>query len=354
MFDVNKTINIIKGGLLEPGLTWKAYLEENHDWKETLTLVAGPLIVVSAIAAAILSWIFSSHTLFGQRTGFWGLVLGIAAAAIGLVVAAFIFSFFAGIFKGKQDFSKGLAALTLAAIPAYVGAIIGTLPWIGWLLALALSIVSLVFLYRIIPAYLEVPEDRRALHFGVSLVASIVIVVVINLSLGLGAYSTGNVERAGDPDSAVKGGTYGMLGDIGRQAELMEKSEEAVYEPPADGKISEAQMLAFLDVMRKTAELRGRAEAKLKQMDKDMQGEDEPRLSDLGRLSSGFGAAFRTLATAEMEVVETGGGNWAEHQWVKEQLRTAAIQQDLNDSVSHNYELYQKYADQLSAYGQTY
>lgn len=354
MFDVNKTLNIIKGGLLEPDATWKAYLAENHDWKETLTLVAGPLIVVSAIAAAILSWIFSSHTLFGQRTGFWGLLLGIAAAAIGLVVAALIFSFFAGIFKGKHDFSKGLAALTLAAIPAYVGGIIGTLPWIGWLLALALFIVSLVFLYRIIPAFLEVPEDRRALHYAVSLVASIVIVFIINMALGLGAYSTGSFERAGEPGAVVKGGNYGMLGDIGRQAELMEKSEQAVYEPPADGKISDAQMLALLDVMRKTSELRGRAEAKLKQMDKEMQGEDEPGLSDLGKLSSGFGAAFRAMATAEMEVVETGGGNWAEHQWVKEQLRTAAIQQDLNAAVKHNYQLYQKYADQLSAYGQTY
>jgi hypothetical protein len=354
MFDVNKTLNIIKGGLLEPGVTWKAYLDENHDWKETLTLVAGPLIIVSAIAAATFSWIFSSHTLFGQRTGFWGLLLGIVAAAIGLVVTGFMFSFFAGIFKGKHDFNKGLAAVTLAAIPAYVGGIFSTLPWIGWLLALALSIVSLVFLYRIIPAYLEVPEDRRALHYAVSLVASIVIVLVINLALGLGAYSTGNFESAGGPESAVTGRKYGMLGDIGRQAELMDKSEQAVYEPPADGRISEAQMLAFLDVMRKTAELRGRAEAKLKQMEKDMQGEDEPGLSDLGKLSSGFGALFRTMATAEMGVVETGGGNWAEHQWVKEQLRTAAIQQDLNDAVRHNYALYQKYADQLSAYGQTY
>jgi hypothetical protein len=145
-----------------------------------------------------------------------------------------------------------------------------------------------------------------------------------------------------------------MLGDIGRQAELMEKSEQAVYEPPADGKISDVQMLALLDVMRKTAELRGRAEAKLKQMEKDIEGKDEPRLSDLGKLSSGFGAAFRTLATAEMEVVESAGGNWAEHQWVKAQLRTAAIQQDLNAAVRHNYALYQKYADQLSAYGETY
>lgn len=354
MFDLNKTVSIIKGGLLEPGATWKTYLEESHDWKETLTLVAGPLIVVSAIAAALLSWIFGSQTLFGQRSGFWGLVLGIVAAAIGLVVTAFIFSFLAGTFKGKHDFSKGLAALTLAAIPAYVGVIIGPLPWIGWLLSLALSILSLVFLYRIIPAYLEVPQNKRVLHYGVSLVASFVIIFIINMTLGFGAYSTGQLGSSGEPGGTGQADNYGMLGEFGRQAELMEKAGQDVYEPPADGKISEAQMLAFLDVMRKTSELRSRAEAKIKRLEQDMEGKDESALSELGKLTSGFGAVVRTLATAEMEVVETGGGNWSEHQWVKEQLRTAAIQQDLNDAVSHNYKLYQKYAAQLDEYGETY
>lgn len=351
MLDVNKTLNVIKGGLLEPGATWKAYLDEHHDWKETLTLVTGPLIVVSAVAAALLSWMFDRQPPFGQRAGFWGLVAGIVAAAIGLIVAAFIFSLLAGIFKGKHDFSKGLAALTLAAIPAYLGGIIGALPWIGWLLALALSVVSLVFLYRIIPSYLEVPQNRRALHYGVSLIASFVIVLIINLVLGFGAYSSGGLQSPGDADEAVE---YGMLGDIGRQAELLDKAQRDVYEPPADGKISEAQMVTFLDVLRKTAELRSRAEAKVKQMEKDMQGKDEPGLSDLGKLTSGFGSVFRTLATAEMEVVASGDGNWAEHKWVREQLRTAAIQQDINEAVKHNYTLYQKYAGQLDEYGETY
>jgi len=53
------------------------------------------------------------------------------------------------------------------------------------------------------------------------------------------------------------------------------------------------------------------------------------------------------LANAEMEVVKTGGGNWAEHQWVKEQLRIAIVQQEGSDAIEHNYQLYQKYQDQL-------
>ena len=56
------------------------------------------------------------------------------------------------------------------------------------------------------------------------------------------------------------------------------------------------------------------------------------------------------LQTSEIEVVKSAGGNWAEHQWVRESLRTAWIQKDINDTVAHNYELYLEFEDQLSAF----
>ena len=53
------------------------------------------------------------------------------------------------------------------------------------------------------------------------------------------------------------------------------------------------------------------------------------------------------LANAEMEVVKTGGGNWAEHRWVKDQLRVAIVQQDGTEAIEHNFRLYQKYSQEL-------
>ena len=51
---------------------------------------------------------------------------------------------------------------------------------------------------------------------------------------------------------------------------------------------------------------------------------------------------------AELEVVKTGNGNWAEHNWVKEQLRVAHIQRgDGSDAIAHNYKLYKKYEEEL-------
>ena len=348
MFDPNKTITLIKGGLLEPGPTWEEYLQEGRSWQETATLLTGPLIVVTVVVSALLGWLFGSSYLLGHRAGVGGLVLGLVSAAIGLAAAAFVFSFFAGVFKGRHDFNQGLAAVSFAAIPAYAGVILGTLPWIGWLISLALSIVGLVFLYQIIPSYLGVPEDKRAPHYAVSLIATILVVLVINLALGFGAYSTGTF------DTGDETGDYGMFGDLGRQAKLIEDAEDDTFDAPADGKISNAQMSAFVDVMRKLAELRGREQERIKQLETQMEGKEEPGLADLGTLTSGLGAAVRSLATAEMEVVKSGGGNWAEHQWVRNQLRIASIQKDINEAVSHNYALYQEYAAQLQQYGFAY
>jgi hypothetical protein len=63
---------------------------------------------------------------------------------------------------------------------------------------------------------------------------------------------------------------------------------------------------------------------------------------------SGAGG-FMSANNAEMEVVKSGGGNWAEHEWVKQQLRIAQIQQgEGSDANAHNYELYQEYEEQLN------
>jgi hypothetical protein len=55
------------------------------------------------------------------------------------------------------------------------------------------------------------------------------------------------------------------------------------------------------------------------------------------------------MNTIELEIVKSAGGNWAEHEWVKNTLRTAYIQKDINEAVAHNYALYQEYEDELQA-----
>jgi hypothetical protein len=71
-------------------------------------------------------------------------------------------------------------------------------------------------------------------------------------------------------------------------------------------------------------------------------------LSDIRKAYSGAGSVL-SANNAEMEVVKSGGGNWAEHEWVKQQLRTAHIQRgEGSDTLAHNYQLYQKYQSEIT------
>lgn len=344
MIDVNKTIAILKGGLLNPSKTWDSYLGKSHTWQETTTLLSAPLIIVSAVAAAILAWIFSSHYIFAASPGFGGFLIGIIAAFAGLFLAAFIFSFFAGVFNGEHNFNNGLAAVSLAAIPSYAGSILGTLPWIGWILSLALSILGLIFLYKIIPSYLKVPEEKRVIHFIVSLLVTLIVAVFLGMLLGIGGVATtGHLKPHADSSSS-----HSMFGGLGRQAELMEQAGNDRYDPPKDGNISDVQMKKYVSTMQKVADLRVEQEKKLQQFQQQNQEKKDYSFSDIGALTSGMNAVMGSV-NAEMEVVKTGGGNWAEHRWISDQLRIAMIQKDISDAVKHNYSLYLEHEEQLRA-----
>tara|TARA_R110001606_G_scaffold395190_1_gene566900 strand:- start:675 stop:1727 length:1053 start_codon:yes stop_codon:yes gene_type:complete len=350
MIDYLKTFNLVKNGLLSPKKTWASYLDENHSFKDTAINLTGPLIFVSVILSAILGWVFSSHYLFARQTGFVATLLGLIAAVISIFIVSFVFSYLAGVFNGKHNFDKGFAALSLAVIPAYFGSILSTLPLLGGGIGLVLSIISLVFLYQIIPTYLEVPDDKRVLHYIASLFASAVLVFIVNMVLGIGTYSMGNYDTDYQQDERVNSGVFG---EVEHQAKLMNQAENDRYERPKNGLVTDKQMEVLIDNLKKVSAYRLRQEEKLERLEMEMKDKKDFSFSDFGKLTSGMNSVMST-ANAEMEVVKTSGGNWAEHQWIKEQLRTAAIQKDLNSTVKHNYALYNKYEEILNEYGLSY
>ena len=69
-------------------------------------------------------------------------------------------------------------------------------------------------------------------------------------------------------------------------------------------------------------------------------------MSEMSEIMSGA-TSMMGMNTVELEIVKSSGGNWAEYDWVKESLRTAYVQKDINESVAHNYALYKKYEDDL-------
>ena len=185
MLDLNRSLALVKGALLDTEATWRAYLPEAGDWKKTAFLLTGPLIVTSAVVAYFISLLTSDASMFAQmRPTIMSTLMNMVLGGVAAGIFAFIFSFFAGTFGGKNSFALGLAATSFAFVPGYIGQALTWLPWVGGLLALGLVIYGLVLLWRIIPIYLEVPDSKRALHYIVSLVTCIVVAAVVGNVVG--------------------------------------------------------------------------------------------------------------------------------------------------------------------------
>ena len=351
-FDFKKPFELIKGGLFSHEATWNEYLAGNPGWQQTAAVLTGPLILLNVVLGVLFSRMTGGYAAYG----FYGnvvsaLLIGLIVAVIGFLIAVFVFNFLAGVFQGKPDFSRAFAAVSLAAIPSWIAGIIGALvPGVGFLIALAGGIVTLFFLYKIMPLALGIPSGKRLVHFIASVVAIFVVNLVIGMIVAPAALREG--PRVSDtPGATSSTPVAGVLGEWGRQAELMEAAGQDAYDPPADGRISKQQMEAYAGVLRKTSAAHERYEQKMAALSADIEAKEKsgktPSVADLSKLYAGVNTALGAN-NAEMEIVKTAGGNWAEHQWVKNQLRTAQLQQgEGSEAIEHNYELYRQYAEEI-------
>lgn len=343
--DFQKTVELVKGGLMQPTQTWNSYLAESRGWQQTLVVLTGPLILANVVLGLLLSRMMGTMSPFGLGGNwFTALVLGLVLACVGFAIAVMVFNALAGVFGGQPDFSRAFAAMSLIAIPAWIAGIIGAaLPWVGGLISLAGAIVSLVFLYKIIPLAWKVPDSKRILHFIVSLVAVIVINMVLGAVLGMGDQPGRIPSNTIGERGAAR--SSGMLGEIGRQADLIASANEDRYEPPGNGMVSRQQAHWVADVIGKTRLTYEEEMARLQQLGEEMENTESRSPLELARMFQGMGSVL-SLNTLEMETVKSGGSNWAEYQWVKQQLRNARLQRgEGTAAVAHNYALYQEIAD---------
>jgi hypothetical protein len=286
-------------------------------------------------------------SVFGLRPTLMSALLGIVLGACAVALTSFIFSLFASVFGGKKSFALGLAAITLALVPGYVGQALSGVPFIGWLLTLGLAIYSLVLLWRIIPLYLKVPDGKRAPHYIVSLIACIVASFVLSSVVSrIFGYSPGDAMDRFSDSTVVGADGGGFLGGIARQAELMAAAEEDRYDPPRDGLVTDRQVQEFARVMARVREVSVERGERLREIAERAEQDEQVSLRDLGSFVSGMNEVAG-LGTIEMEVVKSAGGNWAEHRWVEQTLRTAWLQKDVNETVARNFALYEEYEDEL-------
>jgi hypothetical protein len=144
-------------------------------------------------------------------------------------------------------------------------------------------------------------------------------------------------------------GFGGILGDAMRQGELMAAAEEDRYDPPVDGKVSDSQVREFVRVVGRAGEIMEEKAERIRELSERADNNEQLSMSEMSEVM-GATTTMMGMNTIELELVKSGGGNWAEYQWVKESLRTAYLQKEGNDAIAHNYELYKAYEDELQSF----
>jgi hypothetical protein len=236
--DINWLVNRVKNILLAPKTEWPVIGAEPHTAKDVVLkyviFVAGAAAIASFISQSLVGTSMLGMTI-RQPIGI-GLVISIInfAAAIGVVFAiGLLADVLAPSFGGERNGAQGVKLIAYSATAGWVGAVIGIVPWIGWLIALASMVYGIYLVYTGAPHTTKVPADRAAGYTAVIVVVWIVLyfvvgAIVAGVAMAGGAMSaltggsaiTSNVEV--DPDS-----TLGKLEQFGSSMEEAAKQLEA-------------------------------------------------------------------------------------------------------------------------------
>jgi len=333
-------VALFRDGIIQPEALWKKKLEGTFTHQSLLKVYVLPVIAIVAVLAGILHLIFGvtipgigtirpsiTDALF-QMAG--TIIIYIAT----LYLSAWIFAYLAKVFDGNRDFNRAFLMLFLVSIPSMAGQVLSAIPYIGWLLGIALGIYSLVLFYRAIPVFLEVPISKRVVYFITSVVAVIIVSIVFNLTIGrMFMPSQDVVERSANP---ILSGT-----GIEDASALIEKADKDRFTPPKNGLLTEKQVEMFAKFSQKVQMLQKEQNEKLKQKYERKEKEQDYSFSDIMNSIRDVSS----VATLEIKIVKSNGGNWAEYQWVKEQVREAYYTPSLSDVTQHNAELIEPYKE---------
>jgi hypothetical protein len=258
--DINKIITRAKSMLLAPRAEWPLVAAE----PDTVGgLYSGYIAVVAAIPAIAH---FLSSTLIGVSVPFLGafrvpLAAGITSAVlryvlslIGTFILALIVDALAPSFGGEKNRVQALKTVAYASTAAWVASIIGIIPGLGLLAALAGGIYSIYLLNMGLPFTMKCPPEKAIGYTAVSAIVAIIIWWVLalvvgsmaGLGLGIGRGLTGYSApgythpggdfAAGSTGAALQAWTKKMA-DASKQVDAAQKSGDPGAQANAVGQM---------------------------------------------------------------------------------------------------------------------
>jgi hypothetical protein len=253
--DINWLVNRVKNILLSPQTEWPVAGAEQDTVKDLYLKYAVVVAAVSAIGWFIDNVILGTSA-FGMtvRTPFGlGIVMAVLLYAMALVtvfVVGIIADALAPSFGGERNQAQGVKLIVYSATAGWIGALLGIVPWIGWLLMIAAMVYGIYLVYLGAPHTTKVPADRAAGYTAILVIIWLVISLVVGGVIGLMAAGgsaisaiSGNTSSSAsveiDPNSALgKLEQFGKsMEEAGKQMEAAEKSGDAKAQADAASKM---------------------------------------------------------------------------------------------------------------------
>lgn len=178
--DINKLIERIRNVLLSPRTEWPVIAQEQTN---VAALYTGYIMILAAIPAVFrfLGSVAFSPLSFSMN--FLMMVLTYAVSLGMVFVIALIVDALAPTFGAQKSQIQALKTVAYASTAGWVAGVFLIVPLIGWIIALAGNIYSLVLLYFALPHTMKTPPEKAGGYFAVVLVIAIVLSWIIGLTV---------------------------------------------------------------------------------------------------------------------------------------------------------------------------
>ncbi len=247
----------VKNILITPKTEWDVIAAEPTPPRQVVMTYVLPLAAIAAVAGFISASLIGM-TLLGATTRMpivWGVVMlvyQLVMAVVSVFVVGFIIDALAPSFGGQKNLNQAIKVAAYSYTPGWLGAVLGIIPFIGWLLGFLLALYGLYLLYLGLPRLMKNPEDKTIVYELVVVVVAIVVAVIITTIGGLmtggamlGAGMLGGASSAAPRVTYERDSRAAKLDEFARKMEDANKKMEVAQKSGDGNKQMEAAMAAL-------------------------------------------------------------------------------------------------------------
>ncbi len=175
------TVERAKNILMSPQTEWEQIKNEEMTVGDIITKYALILAAIPAICGFLSYFLFSRWISFGGALGSG--ILTYVLSLIGVYVLALVIDALAPSFGSKKDMVASIKVVAFSYTASWVAGILLLIPGVRWLSGLA-GLYSLYLLWIGLKSVKEVPQEKMAGYFVVTIIVAIVVYAVIGAIAG--------------------------------------------------------------------------------------------------------------------------------------------------------------------------